>query len=155
MARVAGWLGALAICVALTGCADDAASGPVPVAKDFVESMAAADPAACELMTPGGANFLAEVARSTTCEAAIESGVYARGYFNGSRPEDLTREIDAGELTERGLNTYFEFCLPNDTKVKLDLEEFEGEWLVDLVGISRAVEIDLRDRRTVTPCRLR
>ncbi|HEX6116630.1 MAG TPA: hypothetical protein VFY99_05975 [Solirubrobacterales bacterium] len=143
----------------VAGCGDDSESDsggdPEAVAKAFIEALADEDPGACDLMTADGADFAATMVDADSCEAAIEdAGVFGAGYFFESPPDELPDELDSGVLEERGENTYFQFCLPNESEVKLDLVEVEGEWRIDLVSVSRGEEVDGRDRTTIPPCSL-
>jgi hypothetical protein len=117
-------------------------------------ALAEGDPAACALMTADGAKFAAEAFRADSCEAAIEEGAYSDAYFRRSPPAEVTEKLDSGVLEERGRNTSYRFCLPNETEVALDLAEVDGQWRVDLVSVSRKLEVLKDDGRIIEPCSL-
>lgn len=155
----------LGVCLVLAGCSGDSDTDepidPTSVSENFVQAVADADPQACELMTPGARRQARLTGGGKTCDESIEAQKkYVDFIFFQSRPSELTKEVDDGELVETNRGTVFRFCLPNEAEIKLDLVQVESEWRVDLVSTSRSESygpggnISSDEAGRAAPCRL-
>jgi hypothetical protein len=151
-----GWLAA-AICLVLAGCGNDSAAeeaDPKAVSKTFVEAVAEESPEACELMTSRARRQAEITGGEGSCEEAIEAEAkFVDTISYGTPPAELTRELDSGALEETREGMAFRFCVPNESKIKLELIQVSGEWRVDLVAASR-LEVVREGVDISKPCRI-
>jgi hypothetical protein len=152
-----GWLVG-ATCLVLAGCGGESApeegTDPEGISKDFVEAVAERSPEACELMTFRARRQAEITGGEGSCEEAIEAQArFVDTISYGTPPAALTRELDSGELDETREGMTFRFCVPNESEIKLELVQVNGEWRVDLAVVGRKVVV-AKGVRSVGPCRI-
>ena len=106
-------------------------------------------------MTSGGAEFAATVGpRGRVARRRSRPGAPTSNAATFNAPAQLTEELDSGVLQEKGQDTSYTFCLPNEGEVKLDLVEVDGEWHVDLLNVSRVEIVSGDGDRRHPPCKI-
>ena len=129
----------LAACAGWAGCGEEVdprpeSPRPAAVGKAFVRAVAAADPRACESLTPEAARLAATYGGFASCEKAIEAQTpYVDRAFHRTPPSELTEGLETGHLKTTDSGAEYRFCTPAETRVVLGLVEGHDGWTVDSV----------------------